>query len=130
MLCRGLGGGDEGDSPQAGKISDLLLAQDYISGLAVYRRSLVEAVGWLRPELTGAEFYDLALRATAATGAERVLHVPAILFHRHSEKQTTRPEKALPGLRTIRAARRAVREHLDALSLSGIISRFLLPRGA
>jgi O-antigen biosynthesis protein len=94
---------------------DLLLAQDYISDLAVYRRSLVEAVGRLRPELTGAEFYDLALRATAATRAERVLHVPAILYHRYSEKQTTRPEMALPGLRTTRAAHRAVREHLDAL---------------
>jgi O-antigen biosynthesis protein len=94
---------------------DLLLAQDYIGDLAVYRRTLVEAVGFLRPEFAEAEFYDLALRTTAAVGPDRVLHVPAILYHRRSEKQTNRSQGALPALRSIRAARDAVREHLDAL---------------
>jgi O-antigen biosynthesis protein len=93
---------------------DLLLAQDYISDLAVYRRALVEDVGFLRPEFAGAEYYDLALRTTAAIGADRVCHVPAILYHRRSEKQTDRSERALPALRSIRAAHRAVRNHLDA----------------
>jgi O-antigen biosynthesis protein len=93
---------------------DLLLAQDYVSDLAVYRRTLVEAVGLLRPDFEGAEFYDLALRTTAAAAPDRVRHIPAILYHRLSEKPTNRSEMALPGLRSIRAARRAVREHLDA----------------
>jgi FkbM family methyltransferase len=93
---------------------DLLLAQDYISDLAVYRRALVKDVGFLRPEFAGAEYYDLALRTTAAIGPDRVYHVPAILYHRRSEKQTNRSERALPVLRSIRAAHRAVRDHLDA----------------
>jgi FkbM family methyltransferase len=93
---------------------DLLLAEDYISDLAVYRRALVKDVGFLRPEFAGAEYYDLALRTTAAIGPDRVYHVPAILYHRRSEKQTNRSERSLPALRSIRAAHRAVRDHLDA----------------
>ena len=61
---------------------DLLLAQDYISDLAVYRRTLVEEIGFLRPGFEGAEFHDLALRATAATTPDRVRHIPAILYHK------------------------------------------------
>ena len=74
---------------------DLLLAQDYINHLAVYRRTLVEAIGFLRPDFDEAELYDLALRATAATGSDCVHHVPAILYHRRSEKGTNGLERGL-----------------------------------
>jgi O-antigen biosynthesis protein len=94
---------------------DLLLAQDYIGNLAVYRRTLVAAIGFLRPELADAVFYDLALRATAALKSDRVHHIPAILYHRRSKKETNGSKKALPMLRAIRGAHRAVRDHLDSL---------------
>jgi O-antigen biosynthesis protein len=93
---------------------DLLLAQDYISNLAVYRRRLVETVGLLRPNYQGAEFYDLALRVTAATVPDRVQHLPAILYRRRSDTETNSLEKALPALRRIRGAHQAVRGHLDS----------------
>jgi GT2 family glycosyltransferase len=93
---------------------DLLLAQDYIGDLAVYRRTLVEAVGFLRPDCEGAEFYDLALRAMGGTEPDRVHHLPAILYHRHSETEANGLEKALLTLRAIRGAHRAVRDHLNA----------------
>ena len=56
---------------------DLLLGQGYISDLAVYRRTLVEAVGYVRPEFEGAEFHDLALRVTGASTPDRIHHIPA-----------------------------------------------------
>jgi hypothetical protein len=59
---------------------DLLLAHDYISNLAVYRRTLLEQIGFLRTGFEGAEFHDLALRATAATAPDRIRHIPAILY--------------------------------------------------
>jgi GT2 family glycosyltransferase len=93
---------------------DLLLAQDYISHLAVYRRTLVEAVGLLRPDFEGAEFHDLALRATAATTPDRVRHIPAILYHRRDESKEIHSENELLGLRAITATHRAVRDHLDS----------------
>src|SRR5271166_5691733 len=93
---------------------DLLLAQHYISDLAVYRRTLIEEIGFLRPGFEGAEFHDLALRATAATTPDRVRHIPAILYHRLDGNKTIHSENALTSLRSINATRRAVRDHLDS----------------
>jgi O-antigen biosynthesis protein len=94
---------------------DLLLAQDYIGDSTVYRRALVEAVGRLRPAFEEAELYDLKLRVTAACAPARVRHLPAILYHRRAENEAVASEKTLPTLRIIRAANRAVRDHLDSL---------------
>jgi O-antigen biosynthesis protein len=93
---------------------DLLLAQQYISDLAVYRRTLIEEIGFLRPGFEGAEFHDLALRATAATTPDRVRHIPAILYHKGGENKAIHSENAFPSLRTIAASHRAVRDHLDS----------------
>lgn len=71
---------------------DLLLAHDYLNDLTVYRRALLEKVGFLRPEFAGAEFYDLALRATAATTPDRIFHLPALLYHR---RNTLKSQKGL-----------------------------------
>jgi GT2 family glycosyltransferase len=93
---------------------DLLLTQDYISNIAVYRRTLVEEIGFLRSGFEGAELHDLALRATAATTPDRVHHIPAILYHRRNEDTTIHAENALPCLRAVTASHRAVRDHLDS----------------
>jgi O-antigen biosynthesis protein len=93
---------------------DLLLAQQYISDLAVYRRTLIEEIGFLRPGFEGAEFHDLALRATAATTPDRVRHIPAILYHKGDENEAIHSENALPSHRAIAASHRAVRDHLDS----------------
>ncbi len=93
---------------------DLLLAQSYISDLTVYRRTLIEEIGFLRPGFEGAEFHDLALRATAATTPDRVRHIPAILYHKADENKDIQLENALPSLRAIAASHRAVRDHLDS----------------
>ncbi len=93
---------------------DLLLAQHYISDLAVYRRTLVEEVGYLRPDFEGDGFHDLALRASAATTSDRLRHIPAILYHKGDEYKAIHSENALPGLLTIAASQRAVRDHLDS----------------
>jgi GT2 family glycosyltransferase len=93
---------------------DLLLAQHYIGALAVYRRTLIEEIGFLRPGFEGAELYDLALRATAATAPDRVRHVPAILYHKSDENEATHSENSFASLRAITSSQRAVRDHLDS----------------
>jgi hypothetical protein len=99
---------------KAGWDPDPLLAQDYISNLVVYRRTLVEEIGSLRPGFEGAEFHDLALRAAAGTTSDRIRHVPAILYHRRDENKAIHSESALPALRALAASHRAVRDHLDS----------------
>jgi GT2 family glycosyltransferase len=93
---------------------DLLLAEDYISHLAVYRRRLVQEVGLLRAELPGAAFHDLALRTAAATTPDRVRHLPAILCHRRSEKNAFQPENAGRAFRVPAFTQCVVRAYLDA----------------
>jgi O-antigen biosynthesis protein len=111
-----IGADDQRSNPwfKPGWDPDLLLAQDYIGDLAVYRRALVEKIGLLRSEFEGAEFYDLTLRTTAAAGRDRVRHLPGILYHRYREDNTTASEDALSALRDIHVSRQAVRRHLEA----------------
>lgn len=61
---------------------ELLLAHDALSRPTVYDRGLLREVRGWREGFTGAEDYDLALRAVAAAGAAAVVHLPQILVHR------------------------------------------------
>ena len=60
---------------------DLFLSQNYFSHLGVYRTSLVREVGGFRSVTDGSQDYDLALRCVARTRAERIRHVPHVLYH-------------------------------------------------
>src|SRR5437773_11437782 len=93
---------------------DLLLSQDYIRDLAVFRRTLVDAAGSLRPGFEGAEFHDLALRVTAASGPDRICHIPAILYHRRGQNGAINSQSALPEVLPVNASRRAVLDYLDS----------------
>ncbi|MBV8550837.1 MAG: glycosyltransferase [Acidobacteriaceae bacterium] len=58
---------------------DLLLSENYICHLLVLRRDLAERVGRFNPECDGSQDYDLILRAT--TEANRIVHIPKVLYH-------------------------------------------------
>lgn len=60
---------------------DLLYAQNYICHLAVYKRSLVEAVGGLRLGVEGSQDHDLLLRCLPLVKPENILHLPRVLYH-------------------------------------------------
>lgn len=51
----------------------------YVLHFMIVRKSLFFEVGGLRDAYTGAQDYDLTLRATAA--ARKVVHVPKVLYH-------------------------------------------------
>ncbi|MGH9131599.1 MAG: glycosyltransferase family 2 protein, partial [Acidimicrobiales bacterium] len=58
---------------------DYLLMTPYVGHLFVIRRTLLESLDGMRPELDGSQDYDLMLRATEA--ARAVLHVPEVAYH-------------------------------------------------
>ena len=60
---------------------ELMLGQNMVSHLGVYRRLLIEAVGGLREGFEGSQDYDLALRVSDLTTPERIRHIPWILYH-------------------------------------------------
>jgi GT2 family glycosyltransferase len=57
---------------------DLLLGVNYTCHLSVYRRSLLERLGGLRPGFEGSQDHDLMLRVSEATA--RIGHVPKVLY--------------------------------------------------
>ena len=95
---------------------DLLLSHDYLSDLAVYRRSLVEEAGGFREGLDGHHAHDLALRVSERTGEIR--HVPRVLYHRRALGAPHQP----PG-----ASREVVREALERRSIEGSVKDGLVP---
>lgn len=96
----------------------LMLGQNMISHLGVYRRDLVEALGGMRPGLDGSQDHDLALRVAAATLPERIRHIPAILYHwRQHEGSGTFSASSLA--RCAAASRQAVADTLLRAGVRG-----------
>ncbi len=58
---------------------ETLLSGNYLFHLLVYRRTLLQQVGGIRPGLEGSQDYDLILRATDTP--QIVRHLPKMLYH-------------------------------------------------
>lgn len=99
---------------------ELILAQNMVSHLGVYRRSLIEAVGGLREGFEGSQDYDLALRVSELTTPERIHHIPWVLYH---WRQEGGPATFSQGFmeRCAEAARRAVAEHLERTGQTKVV---------
>lgn len=116
---------------------ELLLAQNMISHLGVYRRDLISELGGFRSDFDGSQDHDLALRVVASVPASRIVHIPRILYH----------WRAIPGSAAVsidekpdaaNAGHRAVAAHLKQLGRSSEVGpapdapafhrvRYLLP---
>ena len=91
---------------------ELLLGQNMISHLGVYRRRLVEKIGGFRQGFEGSQDHDLVLRAWAASSGDRIRHIPAVLYHwRRTAQGASFSTDHLD--RCMAAARKAIQEFLD-----------------
>ncbi len=91
---------------------ELLLAQNMISHLGCYRRSLFTEIGGFREGFEGSQDYDLALRAIDHLTPEQIVHIPRVLYHwRVIPESTASSTDAKPY--ALDAARRALTEHLQ-----------------
>jgi glycosyltransferase involved in cell wall biosynthesis len=99
---------------------ELLLAQNMISHLGVYRRDLVSELGGLRSEFDGSQDYDLALRAFETLKPSQIVHIPRVLYHwRATSSSMALSEKSKPY--AIAAARAAVSAHLTRVGKLGAV---------
>ncbi|MGH2655660.1 MAG: glycosyltransferase [Actinomycetota bacterium] len=99
---------------------DLLLSANYMVHLSVVRTRLVREVGGLRPELDGAQDWDLLLRVTERT--DRVVRIPAVLYHWRADRSSAAISLAAkPDAEA--AQRRAVEERLTRAGESGAVVR-------
>ena len=60
---------------------DLLLSQNVVNHLGVFRTCLARAIGGFRSGYEGAQDWDFALRIQDQTKPERIYHLPRILYH-------------------------------------------------
>ncbi|WP_157071218.1 glycosyltransferase [Alicyclobacillus acidiphilus] len=58
---------------------ELLLSGNYVSHLAVYRKTLGDELGWLREGYDGSQDFDFNLRVSEKTN--KIFHIPKVLYH-------------------------------------------------
>ena len=99
----------------------LMLEQNMVSHLGVYRTDLVRTAGGFREGYEGSQDHDLILRVADLLTAEQIVHIPKILYH----------WRAIPGSTALAAseknyallaAQRAVSDALDRHSLPAKVS--------
>lgn len=92
---------------------DLLLSQNYIGHLAVFRSALVREVGGFREGFEGSQDHDLVLRVCERLAAEQIVHIPHVLYHWRAGEGSTALHSDEKDY-TTRAGVAAVREHVQA----------------
>lgn len=98
---------------------DLLRSNNYICHFFVVRRSIVEKTGGFRKEYDGAQDYDFIFRCVEQ--AEKVIHVPEILYHWRTHKASTADNPASK-MYAFEAGRRAIEAHLERTGVKGTVS--------
>jgi GT2 family glycosyltransferase len=89
----------------------LILSQNFVSHLGVYRREALRAAGGFRRGFEGSQDYDLLLRVTEGLSPIRIRHVPAILYHWRAAAGSTALD-AGEKCYAWEAGRKALAEHL------------------
>ena len=98
---------------------ELLLAQNCISHLGVYRRTLLQRLGGIREGFEGSQDHDLALRFVELIRPERIRHIPTVLYHwrvfaESGSFSTDNEAKAVD------SGRKAIEEHLERVNATGV----------
>lgn len=97
---------------------DLIRSQNMISHLGVYRLERVRQIGGFRKGFEGSQDHDLALRFTEGLAPAAIVHVPRILYHWRSHRDSTARSGSNKSY-AVTAGKRAIDEHLLRLGASG-----------
>jgi len=99
---------------------ELLLGQNYINHLGVYRRALLLEIGGFREGYEGSQDHDLALRCVEKLQPDQIRHIPRVLYHwRMTEGSAAAVADAKPYAQ--KAARRAIDDHLRRTNVAGTV---------
>ena len=98
---------------------DLLRSNNYICHFFVVRRYIVQKVGGFCQEFDGAQDHDFIFRCIET--AEKVGHIPEILYHWRTHKASTADNPASK-MYAFDAGKRAIEAHLKRTGTEGIVS--------
>ena len=89
---------------------DTLHSYNYITHFSVFKKTLLDEIGWFRSECDGAQDYDIIMRATEK--AKKVGHIQDILYHWRISAGSTALSSAAKSY-TVDAGRLAVQSSYD-----------------
>jgi O-antigen biosynthesis protein len=95
---------------------ELMWAQNMISHLGCYRKSVLDEVGGFRKGFEGSQDYDLALRVIQRSSASQIVHIPKVLYHWRAISGSTALAPSEKPYAEI-ASRKALQEHLAAIQM-------------
>lgn len=95
---------------------DLLYSHNCVTHFLCVRRGLIERIGPSAPDVSGAQDYDLVLRALAV-GA-RFSHVPRVLYHWREHEGSTSGDNAASKPYAEEAGRLALERHMAARGIA------------
>lgn len=98
---------------------DLFLAQNYLNHLTAIDAGLLRSVGGWREGYEGSQDYDLYLRLVEVLQRRQILHIPEVLYHWREHPESFSQSRLASA---VRAARRAIAEHLQRTSRRGTVS--------
>lgn len=99
---------------------ELLLAQNMVCHLGVYRRDILDRISGFRVGFEGAQDYDLVWRFLENIKTDQVVHLPKILYHWRAIPGSTALDSGEKNY-AADAARKAISEHLGRTSRSGVV---------
>lgn len=92
----------------------MIMGQNYVCHMTMYRRALIERVGGFRAGFDGSQDLDLLLRCADLVPAEGIRHIPRVLYHWRADSGSTASEIGLEAKPYAwDAGARAIQEHLD-----------------
>ena len=107
---------------------DLLLGQNFLCHLMLFRRHLLQRVGGFREGLEGAQDWDLVLRCSEQVRPQHIGHVPVVLYHWRVHHGSTAMDVDTKRYAT-KNARRVLTEHLRRCGTLGKVLNADVPRG-
>ena len=93
---------------------ELMWAQNMISHLGCYRKSVLDEVGGFRKGFEGSQDYDLALRVIQRSSASQIVHIPKVLYHWRAILGSTALAPSEKPYAEI-ASRKALKEHMSTI---------------
>ncbi len=103
---------------------DTLRSYNYICHFTIFKASLLKKTGVFRSDFDGSQDYDMILRLTEQ--AENIVHIPIILYYWRAHKNSVASDISAKPY-TVVAAKKALTEHLDRLSINGVVEDSAIP---
>jgi len=102
---------------------ELLLCQNMVSHLGVYKTATVRKIGGFRIGLEGSQDYDLLLRVIEQIERHQIRHIPKVLYHWRISKQSVATSVDVKPY-ALEAGAKALQDHLSNQEINAEVKTY------